>query len=197
MAQGMLEGVSRRVAEVLRQEAAGLPALLQDFPGTYRDDPVVRAVYLRHLEAFLQRGLAVAMRARVGTQVDKHVVESQQDMVLRYFGTFETKTNLHPGSLGSCRRNAGPRSSLRCPPPTPSRQASSRRRPPTGTSPSGRPSGSPGGWWPGRVAPRPSSGTCSPSTGGRGPPATPPPSPRSSLAITLPNLTMSRWPSWP
>ena len=111
----MLTLVRQRVVAVMKQEVLALPVLIRDFPGRYRDDEVVLGVYIRELEKFLEHGLSVSVRGRIGRQVDSTVVDGQEQMVRRiaiqlpeerraeFLETIPTKnpfeTNFHVESL--------------------------------------------------------------------------------------------------
>lgn len=77
----MLALVRQRVVVVMKQEVLALPVLIRDFPGKYRDDEVVLEVYVREMEKFLEHGLSVSVRGRIGRQVDSTVVDAQEQMV--------------------------------------------------------------------------------------------------------------------
>ena len=79
----MLTLVRQRVMAVMKQEVLALPVLIRDFPGKYQDDEVVLGVYVREMEKFLEHGLSVSVRGRIGRQVDSTVVDGQEQMVRR------------------------------------------------------------------------------------------------------------------
>ena len=79
----MLALVRQRVVAVMKQEVLALPVLVRDFPGSYRDDEVVLEIYIKEMEKFLEHGLSVSVRGRIGRQVDSTVVEGQEQMVRR------------------------------------------------------------------------------------------------------------------
>ena len=79
----MLALVRQRVVAVVKQEVLALPVLVRDFPGNFKDDKVFIEVYIRELEKFLEHGLSVSVRGRIGRQVDSTVVDGQEQMVRR------------------------------------------------------------------------------------------------------------------
>ena len=79
----MLALVRQRVVAVMKQEVLALPVLVRDFPGSYRDDKVVLEIYIKEMEKFLEHGLSVSVRGRIGRQVDSTVVDRQEQMVRR------------------------------------------------------------------------------------------------------------------
>ena len=64
----LLDSVTQRVGASMHLEINSLASLLPHFPGQYREDSLVRKVYLGQLEQFLELGLARAVRGSIGRQ---------------------------------------------------------------------------------------------------------------------------------
>jgi len=79
----MMEQIVQRVSVVFHEEINTLTDLIEDFNIQFYDDEVVKLVYIQEMDRFLEHGLIMNMKRRIGKQISSYVVQSQEDMVLQ------------------------------------------------------------------------------------------------------------------